>query len=838
MIRRSLPAVFALMFATPLLAAPAGQQTLFNFVRPADVVQVTTQDASLPQSNAEQTADGEVLRRVTFNPVAQPNVRLTPQTGVWDWSQSGVMTLRVQSAMSWALTLYVTIQSNDGKTLISRVDLPAGPAQTLLVPLQPFSPLNLGMKAGPPMPMTFDGQRVLLASSSGELDRSQVVSVTLSMNQPNVAQSILLERFGVQDGDAVTKAAYGGLVDAYGQSTRTKWPEKVGSDEQLKGANAKEQQQTKTWLTEREKSSLDKFGGLNKGPTFKASGFFRTEKRDGRWYLVTPEGHPFYSLGVNTVTPDINQTYVEGREWMFESLPKPGEPLASHFGEGDNRGGNGVDQGRSYNAGRWYDFYAANLQRLYGEPCKSGSDTKAGVAEAAKAEAVEAAAEKAVEPPVVPSTTESGVAEAAKSSAVEASAANTAEQKPAEPCKAVVDEQRWASHTLDRLQAWGFNTIGNWSAPVLANADRVPYTLPLSIVGDYASISTGTDWWGGMPDPFDPRFAMATERAVAIAARDHRDDPWLIGYFADNELAWAGPGDDPKARYALAYGTLKMTTDVPAKRAFLKQLRDKYRNQAGLSKAWGIDLPAWELMEDPGFVAPLPSADHPEIEADFKYFQKVFADTYFKTISDSLKWHAPNQLLLGGRFAISTPEAVESCAQYCDVLSFNMYTLQPQDGYDFARLRSLDKPVLITEFNFGSADRGPFWGGVTQLAKEEDRGPAYANFLKQAMSEPSIVGVHWFQYLDQPVTGRLLDGENGHFGLVGITDLPFQGFVDSVRKSNLAIVDQLSKEAEKAKAEAEADKASHDSEGGRKGDAGKGAGQGAGHAGGHSANGH
>jgi len=91
-----------------------------------------------------------------------------------------------------------------------------------------------------------------------------------------------------------------------------------------------------------------------------------------------------------------------------------------------------------------------------------------------------------------------------------------------------------------------------------------------------------------------------------------------------------------------------------------------------------------------------------------------------------------------------------------------MYTLQPQDGYDFAALRSLDKPVLITEFNFGSADRGPFWGGVTQLAKEEDRGPAYANFLKQAMSEPSIVGVHWFQYLDQPVTGRLLDGENGH----------------------------------------------------------------------------
>ncbi|QJI27649.1 beta-agarase [Pseudomonas sp. ADAK18] len=785
---RTLPALFALLFAAPLLAAPAGQQTLFNFVRPADVVKVATQDASLPQYNAEQTPEGEVLRRITFNPAAEPSLVLSPQTGAWDWSQSSAMSLRIQSAMDWALTLYVKVQSNDGKTLVSRIDLPAGPAQTLLIPLQANSPLTQGMKAGPLMPMMVEGQRVLLASSAGEVNRSQIVSVTLSMIQPNVAQSILLERFGVQDSEPVLKAVYSDLVDAYGQSSRGKWPEKVSSDEQLKAAATKEQQQLKGWLAERDRSSLDKFGGWNKGPAFEASGFFRTEKREGRWYLVTPQGHPFYSLGVNTVAPDNNQTYVAGREWMFAALPKAGEPFDKYYGSSDNRSGNGADQGRGFNAGRWYDFYGANLQRTYGQPCVPGVHQ----ADEAKAEAT------------APCTPEG------------------------------FDQKRWVNHTLDRLQAWGFNTVGNWSAPELATADRVPYTLPLSIVGDYASISTGTDWWGGMPDPFDPRFAMATERAVAIAARDHRDDPWLIGFFADNELAWAGPGDDAKSRYALAYGTLRMTTDVPAKRAFLKQLRDKYRNQEGLSRAWGIDLPAWELMEDPGFVPPMPSPEHPEIEADFKYFQKTFADAYFKTISDALKWHAPNQLLLGGRFAVSTPEAVASCVQYCDVLSFNMYTLKPQDGYDFAALRALDKPVLITEFNFGSNDRGPFWGGVTQLAREEDRGPAYANFLKQAMAEPSIVGVHWFQYLDQPVTGRLLDGENGHFGLVGITDVPFQGFVDSVRKSNMAMVDQLGKEAEKAKAAS----AAHAGDGGKSGHEGKGAGQEAGHAGGHSGNGH
>ena len=743
---RTLPALFALLFAAPLLAAPAGQQTLFNFVRPADVVKVATQDASLPQYNAEQTPEGEVLRRITFNPAAEPSLVLSPQSGVWDWSQSSAMSLRIQSAMDWALTLYVKVQSSDGKTLVSRIDLPAGPAQTLLVPLQANSPLSQGMKAGPPMPITVDGQRVMLAGSAGELDRSQVVSVTLSMIQPAAPQSILLERFGVQDSEPVLKAAYSELVDAYGQSNRARWPEKVSSDEQLKVAAAKEQQQIKGWLAERDKAGLDKFGGWTKGPAFDASGFFRTEKRDGRWYLVTPLGHPFYSLGVNTVTPDNSQTYVAGREWMFGALPKAGEPFDKYYGSGDNRGGNGADVGRGFNVGRWYDFYGANLQRTYGQAC------------------------------------------------------DPAAQAQAQPCTAQgFDQARWVSHTLDRLQAWGFNTVGNWSAPQLVGADRVPYTLPLSIIGDYTSISTGIDWWGGMPDPFDPRFAMATERAVAIATRDHRDDPWLIGFFADNELAWAGPGNDAKSRYALAYGTLRMTTDVPAKRAFLKQLRDKYRNEDGLSKAWGIQLAGWELMEDPGFEPPVPNPEHPEIEADFQYFQKTFADAYFKTISDALKWHAPNQLLLGGRYAVSTPEAVASCAQYCDVLSFNMYTLKPQDGYDFAALRGLDKPVLISEFNFGSTDRGPFWGGLTPLAREEARGPAYATFLKQAMAEPSIVGVHWFQYLDQPVTGRLLDGENGHFGLVGITDVPFQGFVDSVRKSNLAAIQQLGRKAEKAK---------------------------------------
>lgn len=697
------------------------KQELFNFVRPMDAVQVTTKDANFPSLIAEPTPQGEVLRRVTFNAAEQPSLRLTPQSGTWDWSKQGLLSLRLQSAMDWALTLDVQIESADGQHLNSRIALPAGPAQTLLIPLQASSPRDQGMRAGVPMPWTHNGQRILLAETvTGALDLSQVTAVTLSLPQPKAAQSILISHFGVRS-DATTDAAYQGIVDAYGQFTRADWPGKVKTAEQLAQAAVQEQKQLQTWLAER--GPQDKFGGWLGAQSFDASGFFRTEKRDGRWFLVTPEGNPFYSLGVNAVTAGQSATYVEGRESMFTGLPKEGEALAAYFGKADSRSDTGANQGRAFANGRWFDFYAANLERSYGK----------------------------------------------------------------------ADPARWRNHSQDRLQAWGFNTLGNWSSQAFGKDARMPFSIPLSIRGDYATISTGVDWWGAMPDPFDPRFAMATERAVAIASRDHHDNPWLLGYYADNELAWAGPADDPNGRYALAYATLSLTTDVPAKRAFLKQLRDKYRNQNGLSKAWGIQLQAWELMEDPGFKAPLPSAEFPAIEQDMQRFLRLYADTYFKTIADSLAWHAPNHLLLGGRFASSIPEAVSACAEFCDVLSFNFYTREPQHGYDFAALRQLDKPLMVTEFHFGSRDRGPFWGGVAEVYKEEERGPAYAHFLSKALEEPQIVGVHWFQYLDQPVTGRLLDGENGHLGLVAITDRPWDGFVKAVRKANLNVPKTLLK---------------------------------------------
>ena len=95
------------------------------------------------------------------------------------------------------------------------------------------------------------------------------------------------------------------------------------------------------------------------------------------------------------------------------------------------------------------------------------------------------------------------------------------------------------------------------------------------------------------------------------------------------------------------------------------------------------------------------------------------------------------------------------------------------------------------QIHFGSADRGLFWEGLVGVGAESERGPAYARYLRAVADNPDFVGAHWFQYLDEPLTGRTLDGENAHIGFVTVADVPYEGLVDAARAANLAIMRDL-----------------------------------------------
>ncbi|MBW2254111.1 MAG: hypothetical protein JRI25_05870 [Deltaproteobacteria bacterium] len=61
---------------------------------------------------------------------------------------------------------------------------------------------------------------------------------------------------------------------------------------------------------------LDNWGGDSR-MSLEATGWFRTEKLCDRWWLVTPDGHPFYSAGVNSVRAAGDRNAVTG-EYAYQ----------------------------------------------------------------------------------------------------------------------------------------------------------------------------------------------------------------------------------------------------------------------------------------------------------------------------------------------------------------------------------------------------------------------------------------------------------------------------------------------------------------------------------------
>jgi hypothetical protein len=91
-------------------------------------------------------------------------------------------------------------------------------------------------------------------------------------------------------------------------------------------------------------------------------------------------------------------------------------------------------------------------------------------------------------------------------------------------------------------------------------------------------------------------------------------------------------------------------------------------------------------------------------------------------------------------------------------------------------------PIIIGEFHFGTPGRG-LSPGLRQTISQEERGVAYRYYVENAVAHPSLIGTHWFQWWDQPSTGRG-DGENYNIGLVDVTDRPYKELIDAARETH------------------------------------------------------
>ncbi|MGC9998576.1 MAG: hypothetical protein ABSE21_00620 [Bryobacteraceae bacterium] len=109
------------------------------------------------------------------------------------------------------------------------------------------------------------------------------------------------------------------FIDKYGQYKHNDWPGKVHSDMDLKASLEREDADL---AAHPGAPGLTKYGGWADGPKLAATGHFRVEKSNGKWWFVDPAGRLFWSNGVDCLNfSDV--TRIQGRESYFED-PAPG----------------------------------------------------------------------------------------------------------------------------------------------------------------------------------------------------------------------------------------------------------------------------------------------------------------------------------------------------------------------------------------------------------------------------------------------------------------------------------------------------------------------------------
>lgn len=342
-----------------------------------------------------------------------------------------------------------------------------------------------------------------------------------------------------------------------------------------------------------------------------------------------------------------------------------------------------------------------------------------------------------------------------------------------------------------RLKAWGMNTIANWSDNKAYDLRRLPYVLsvqpkvPRFVVSSF--LKAGLTKKKYFPDPFDPDYGPAVIRR--FKEMDGRiGDPWLLGVFVDNELPWTArspSGEAPWARISVSAFCVN-GPDTYIKKAMVEELKKSYATRSELNNAWGTEYISWDAVLEPIIL----SAEQTKAaEKDMLALEAFIAERYFRETRDALKKCNPQILYMGPRFSGRfTPEVVAIAAKYCGVMSFNIYEYLP----DMRKVDELalehDFPVIIGEFHCGELDRGMFHTGLRKAKNQEDRARKYVDYVQAAAKASWCVGAHWFQYKDQPLTGRG-DGENYNIGFINETDSVYPEMSKAAREMHTGLYD-------------------------------------------------
>jgi hypothetical protein len=332
------------------------------------------------------------------------------------------------------------------------------------------------------------------------------------------------------------------------------------------------------------------------------------------------------------------------------------------------------------------------------------------------------------------------------------------------------DKESWIQQTSQLLRDNGFTGAGCWSEADLIRSQKNPlvYTVniaPMQTLHDQHRQRVGkyrnAGWQGYENDlvlVFDPEFEKIADQTAKQLAR-YKDDPFLLGYFTDNELPWK---NDALIRHLI----------------YLPQTDPGYL----AAKQW--------LDARKGRAATVADVTAEDQDA----FNAFYFDRYMAIVTSAIRRYDTNHMYLGCRFNQETEELrsqaiFEVAGKYMDVVSINHYRKWEPDQKILANWGEWSsRPFFITEWYIKGEDSGlPNKTGAGWLVpSQKDRGLFYQNFCLELLQSPSCVGWQWFKYQDNDPENLNTDPSNrdSNKGIVSPVYEPYNDLLSQMKALN------------------------------------------------------
>ncbi len=358
----SLAAGCSLLAASATAAEPT---VLIDFSDDWVTDRLQTNDTQVERFRSDR---GPALRVVSGTESKYPNVKFRPagkNSARWDIARHTAIEIDVENLGDTSVRLIARVDSppqNGRRSIGGKVSLAPRESGTIVCNIDRQFAMEMrerlhGMQATP------WGKRASKTSSGIDPAEIRDIQVYLAMPKESYTFAVLEVR-AVGEFDPSTQVIpepFFPFVDEFGQYIHADWPNKVASTADLRDAADRETSEVKA---SPRPDSWNQYGGWADGPQLEATGHFRTEKVDGAWHLVDPEGRLFFSMGIDCVRFGSITPIDQGRDGWFRDAPwlSDNAGMQGFLGEGTPRRNDYAKK-----TVQTFNFGAANLLRKYGE---------------------------------------------------------------------------------------------------------------------------------------------------------------------------------------------------------------------------------------------------------------------------------------------------------------------------------------------------------------------------------------------------------------------------------------------------------------------------------------